>query len=199
VAKELLPETLKLTKHTRKDYLKLQQQRDQQPLQQQQKYLAELPSLSSRHSVSEQQQPSDDDDDEQTASVTTYDNNNVVAAVKPQTQNKQIAVLEDKDTIIKNLETKIEELQGEIRYLRDGPAAQRRQPQEEETFTALGYLQLFDNDVPIKVTINTKTKSIEAMQIANEIIHKKIIRTYSATPSLNIEDLFFYIYFLVVF
>jgi hypothetical protein len=167
--RKLLPGYLKSTKHTRKDYLKLQQQRDLQPLQQQQKELAELPSLSSRHSVSEQQQPSDDD--EQTASVTTYDNNNVVAAVKPQTQNKQIAVLEDKDTIIKNLETKIEELQDEIRYFRDGPAAQRRQPQEEETFTALGYLQLYDNDVPIKVTVNVKTKSIEAMEIAHEIIH----------------------------
>jgi hypothetical protein len=33
--RKLLPETLKLTKHTRKDYLKLQQQRDQQPLHQQ--------------------------------------------------------------------------------------------------------------------------------------------------------------------
>jgi hypothetical protein len=107
--------------------------------------------------------------------VTTYDNDNVVVAVKPQTQNKQIAVLEDKDTLIKNLETKIEELQEEIRYLRDGPVDQRRQPQEEETFTALGYLQLSDNDVPIKVTINIKTKSIEAMQIANEIIHKKLL------------------------
>jgi hypothetical protein len=33
--RKLLPETLKLSKHTRKDYLKLQQQRDQQSLQQQ--------------------------------------------------------------------------------------------------------------------------------------------------------------------
>ena len=32
--RKLLPETLKLTKHTRKDYLKRQIQRDQQPLQQ---------------------------------------------------------------------------------------------------------------------------------------------------------------------
>ena len=102
--------------------------------------------------------------------MTTYDNDNILA-VKPQTQNKQRAVLEDKDTIIKNLETKIEELQVEIKYLRDGPAAQQQQPQEEETFTALGYLQLYDNDVPIKVTINIKTKSIEDMKIANEIIH----------------------------
>ena len=170
--RKLLPGYLKSTKHTRKDYLELQHQRDQQPLQQQQQELAELTSSSTRHSVSEQQQPSDDDD-EQTASMTTYDNDNVVIAVKPQTQNKQIAVLEDKDTVIKNLETKIEELQGEIRYLRDGPAPQRRQPQEEETFTALGYLQLYDNDVPIKVTINIKTKSIECMKIAHEIMHKK--------------------------
>jgi hypothetical protein len=89
--RKLLPEYLKSTKHTRKDYLELQQQ--------QQKELVELPSLSSRHSVSEQQ------------------------------------------------------------------------PQDEETFTALGYLQLFDNDVPIKVTVNVKTKSIEAMEIAHEIVH----------------------------
>jgi hypothetical protein len=181
--RKLLPGYLKSTKHTRKDYLKLQHQRDQQPLQQQQQQeLVDLPSLSSQHSVSEQQQPSDDDD-EQTASVTTYDNNNVVVAVKPQTQNKQRAVLEDKDTIIKNLETKIKELQVEIKYLHDGPAAQQ---QQEETFTALGYIQLSGNDVPIKVTINIKTKSIEDMKIANEIIHKKIIRTYSTTPSQNI-------------
>src|SRR5437763_14557725 len=78
--RKLLPGYLKSTKHTRKDYLKLQHQRDQQPLQQQQqqKELVELPSLSSRHSVSEQQQPSDNDD-EQTASVTTYDNDNILA------------------------------------------------------------------------------------------------------------------------
>ena len=104
--RKLLPETLKLTKHTRKDYLKLQHQRDQQPLQQQQpqqqqKELVELPtSLSSRH-----------------------------------------------------------------------PAVEQQQPQDEETFTALGYLKLFDNDAPIKVTVNVKTRSIEAMEIAHEIIH----------------------------
>jgi hypothetical protein len=105
--RKLLPGYLKSTKHTRKDYLEIQHQRDQQPLQQQQqqqKELVELPtSLSSRHSVSEQQQP-----------------------------------------------------------------------QEEETFTALGYLKLYGNDVPIKVTVNVKTKSIEAMEIAHEIIQKII-------------------------
>src|SRR6266508_2580526 len=34
--RKLLPESLKFTKHTRKDYLELQQKRDQQSLQQQQ-------------------------------------------------------------------------------------------------------------------------------------------------------------------
>jgi len=141
-----------------------EQRQQQQPLQQQQE-LVGLPSSSTRHPALKQ--PSDDDD-EQTASVTTYDNDNVLA-VKPQTQNKEMAVLEDKDSIIKNLETKIEELQVEIRYLHDGPAAQ--QQQEEETFTALGYIQLSSNDVPIKVTVNVKTKSIEDMKIAHEIMH----------------------------
>ena len=63
-----LPETLKLTKHTRKDYLKLRQQRDQQPLQQQQpqqqqKELVESPTLSSSlHTAIEQrQQPLDNE------------------------------------------------------------------------------------------------------------------------------------------
>jgi hypothetical protein len=113
------------------------------------------------------------DEEEITRTVTTCGNINNNVAVIPRTQNKQIAVLDDKDTIIKNLETKIEQLQEEIRYLCDRPAAQRQQPQEE-TFTALGYLQLSDNDVPIKVTVNVKTKSIECMEIANENIHKNI-------------------------
>jgi hypothetical protein len=71
--RKLLPETLKLSKHTRKDYLKLQQQRDQQPLQQ--------------------------------------------------------------------------------------------QKQQEEKFTAVGYLEIQKNDIPVKVTVNVKTKSIEWMEI----------------------------------
>jgi hypothetical protein len=55
--RKMLPKNLKISKHTRKDYLKLQQQRDQQPLQQQQqpqqqqRELVESPtSSSSRHS-----------------------------------------------------------------------------------------------------------------------------------------------------
>jgi hypothetical protein len=174
--RKLLPETLKLTKHTRKDYLKLQQQRDQQPLQQQpqqqQKELVELPTSSSRHPALEQQQqqPSDDGEKTATTTVTTCDNiNNNVAGI-PKTQNEQIAILEDKDTIIKNLETKIEELEVEIRYLRDGHATQ--QQQQEETFRALGYIQLAGNDVPIKVTVNVKTKSIEWMEVDRELLKK---------------------------
>src|SRR6185437_15554246 len=62
--RKMLPENLKLTKHTRKDYLKRQLQRDQQPLHQQpeqrQRELVELPiSSSSRHpAVEQRQQPS---------------------------------------------------------------------------------------------------------------------------------------------
>jgi hypothetical protein len=169
--RKLLPGYLKSTKHTRKDYLKLQQHRDQQPLQQQQQQeLVDLSSLSARHSISEQQQQ---DEQQIATTVTTCGNINNNVAVIPKTQNEQIAVLKDKDTIIKNLETKIEELQEEIRYLRDGSAQQQQQQQEEETFTAIGYIQLSGNDVPIKVTINIKTKSIEDMKIAHEIMHKK--------------------------
>jgi hypothetical protein len=79
--RKLLPEYLKSTKHTSKDYLELQQQRDQQTLQQQQRQqeLAELTSssTSTRHPALEQQQPSDDYD-EQTARMRNYGNNVVV-------------------------------------------------------------------------------------------------------------------------
>jgi len=104
----------------------------------------------------------------------TYDNNNVVAAVKPQTQNEQTEVLEDKDTTIRNLEKKIEQLQEEIKYLRDGSSAQPQQQHqhEEGTFTALGCLELQNNDEPIKVTVNVKAKSIECMEIAHEDIKR---------------------------
>jgi hypothetical protein len=56
--RKLLPDSLKFTKHTRKDYLERKQQRDQQPLiqpQQQHEELAELPT--SRQPILEQQQP----------------------------------------------------------------------------------------------------------------------------------------------
>ena len=82
-----LPETLKLTKHIRKDYLKRQLQRDQQPLQQQQphqqqKELVESPTLSSSlHPVIEQRQQPLDNEGKTAATttitkVTTYDDDN---------------------------------------------------------------------------------------------------------------------------
>jgi len=48
--RKLLPEYLKSTKHTRKDYLELQQQRNQQPLQQQQQRQQESAELTSSSS-----------------------------------------------------------------------------------------------------------------------------------------------------
>ena len=45
----------------------------------------------------------------------------------------------------------------------------QQQQHRVEKFTAVGYLELQNNDIPVKVTV--KTKSIEAMEIAHEIIH----------------------------
>jgi len=177
--RKMLPENLKLTKHTRKDYLKRQLQRDQQPLYQQpeqrQRELVELPtsSSSSRHPAVEQlQQPSDNE--EKTAAitkVTTYDDNNSKAVIPLLTQKENEGLVEessdDKNKRIEKLNEKIEELQEQNRYLRE-----QQQKQQEEKFTALGYLQLLDNDVPIKVTVNVKTKSIEWMEVDGEFIKK---------------------------
>jgi hypothetical protein len=178
--RKMLPENLKLTKHTRKDYLKRQQQRDQQPLQQQpqqqQRELVELPiSSSSRHpAVEQRQQPSDNEEKTAatTTKVTTYDNGNNSKAVIPLlTQKENEGLVEessdDKNKRIEKLNGKIEELQEQNRYLRE-----QQQKQQEEKFTALGYLQLLDNDVPIKVTVNVKTKSIEWMEVDGEFIKK---------------------------
>jgi len=177
--RKMLPKNLKLTKHTRKDYLKRQLQRDQQPLHQQpeqrQRELVELPtsSSSSRHSAVEQrQQPSDNE--EKTAAitkVTTYDDNNSKAVIPLLTQKENEGLVEessdDKNKRIEKLNEKIEELQEQNRYLRE-----QQQKQQVEKFTALGYLQLLDNDVPIKVTVNVKTKSIEWMEVDGEFIKK---------------------------
>ena len=71
------------------------------------------------------------------------------------------------------MEKKIEQLEEEIKYLRDGSSAQRQQHQQKgKTFTALVCLELQNNDVTIKVTVNIKTKSIEYMAIAREVIEK---------------------------
>ena len=181
--RKMLPENLKLTKHTRKDYLKRQLQRDQQPLQQQQpqqqqKELVKLPtSSSSRHpAVEQRQQPSDNE--EKTAAttatkVTTYDddNNHSISVIPLLTQNENEGLVEkssdDKNKIIEKLNEKIEELQQEIKYLRE-----QQQKQQVEKFTAVGYLEIQNNDIPVKVIVNVKTKSIEWMEIDRELIEK---------------------------
>jgi len=183
--RKMLPETLKLSKHTRKDYLKRQQQRDQQPLQQQpqqqQRELVESPtSSSSRHSrhpaVEQRQQPSDNEEKTgaATTKVTTYDDdddNHSIAVIPLLTQNENEGLVEkssdDKNKIIEKLHEKIEELQQEITYLHE-----QQQKQQEEKFTAFGNPELQKNDIPVKVIVNVKTKSIEWMEIARELIQK---------------------------
>jgi hypothetical protein len=210
-----LPETLKLTKHTRKDYLKRQLQRDQQPLQQQQpqqqqKELVESPTLSSslHPAIEQRQQPQQQqkelvesptlssslhpaieqrqqplDNEGKTAAttitkVTTYDDDyHSIAVIPLLTQKENEGLVEkssdDKNKIIEKQNEKVEELQEQVRYLRE-----QQQKQQEETFTAPGYLQLLDNDIPVKVTVNVKTKSIERMEIDRELV-KKVMRTTS--------------------
>jgi len=185
--RKLLPETLKLTKHTRKDYLKLQQLRDQQPLhqqqpQQQQRELVESPptssssSSSSRHpAVEQRQQPSDNEEKTGAATTkgTTYDDedNHSIPVIPLLTQKENEGLVEkssdDKNKIIEKLNEKIEELQQEITYLHE-----QQQKQQVEKFTAVGNLELQKNDLPVKVTVNVKTKSIEWMEIARELIQK---------------------------
>ena len=185
-----LPETLKLTKHTRKDYLKRQLQRDQQPLQQQQpqqqqKELVESPTLSSSlHPAIEQRQQPLDNEGKTAATttitkVTTYDddNNHSIAVIPLLTQKENEGLVEessdDKNKGVEKPYEKIEELQKENTYLRE-----QQQKQQEETFTAVGYLEIQNNDIPVKVTVNVKTKSIERMEIDRELV-KKVMRTTS--------------------
>src|ERR1051325_1326390 len=63
--RKMLPEYLKSTKHTRKDYLELQQQRDQQSLQQHQQELAELRAASLTRNPALEQQLSDKEKQQQ--------------------------------------------------------------------------------------------------------------------------------------
>jgi hypothetical protein len=76
--RKMLPDSLKFTKHKRKDYLERKQQRDQQPImqqqqqQQQQHELAELPA--SRQPILEQQQQLQQPSDEKATKVTVFDN-----------------------------------------------------------------------------------------------------------------------------
>jgi hypothetical protein len=138
--RKMLPENLKLSKHTRKDYLKLQQLRDQQPLQQQQpqqqqRELVELPtSLSSLHPAIEQrQQPSDNEGKTAattTTKVTTYDDNHNIPVIPLLTQNENEGLVQessdDKNKKIEKLNEKIEELQQEITYLHDQQQKQQK-------------------------------------------------------------------------
>jgi hypothetical protein len=65
--RKLLPDSLKFTKHTRKDYLERKQQRDQQPLIQPQHLHHEFADLSkSKQSVLEQQQQRQSSDEKAT-------------------------------------------------------------------------------------------------------------------------------------
>jgi hypothetical protein len=70
--------------------------------------------------------------------------------------------------IIEKLNEKTEELQQEIACLHE------QQKHQEEKFTAVGSLQLQNNDIPVKVTVNVKTKSFEWMEIAGELVQKKL-------------------------
>ena len=170
MAKELLPESLKSTKHTRKDYLELQQKRDQQSLQQQQQQNEPVQLSTSRHSVSAQQ-PSDG----KTTSTASHDNKAV--AIAPQTQNKEIGLSEELDkhkATIEKLKQRIDELEKENRHLRETAGQhQDQQQQQEERFTAHGILQIKNNDVPVKVTVNVKTKTIEYMVMT---LHESIVK-----------------------
>jgi hypothetical protein len=69
--------------------------------------------------------------------------------------------------IIDKLNEKIKELQQEITYLRE-----QQQKQQVEKFTAVGYLELQNNDIPVKVIVNVKTKSIECMEISRNLYNK---------------------------
>jgi hypothetical protein len=152
--RKLLPESLKFTKHTRKDYLEREQQRDQQSLiqpQEQHQELVELPE--SRQPELEQQQPCDGKPRE----VTTFDTK-LVEMPQKEEENK--------------LKQRIEELQTENGYLREVNATQAQQQQleqqhqqEEEAFTALGQLNLGKYHMQIRVMVNVKTKSIDFMDL----------------------------------
>jgi F0F1-type ATP synthase epsilon subunit len=69
--------------------------------------------------------------------------------------------------IIEKLNEKIEELQQEITYLRE-----QQQKQQVEKFTSVGYLEIQNNDIPVKVTVNVKTNSIEWMEIYRNLYNK---------------------------
>ena len=48
----------------------------------------------------------------------------------------------------------------------------QQQQHRVEKFTAIGHLEFQNNDIPVKVTVNVKTKSIEWMEIASNLYKK---------------------------
>jgi uncharacterized phage infection (PIP) family protein YhgE len=133
--RKLLDGSLKSTKHTRKDYLKRQQQRDQQPLiQQQQTSDGKAPELS------------------------TFDNK--LAEMPQQEQKEEEEKLKE---IIEELQRENRSLQ-EVTATQ-AQQVEQQQEQEQETFTAIGQLELKNFRLQIKVTVNVRTKSIEFMDI----------------------------------
>jgi predicted nuclease with TOPRIM domain len=119
------------------------------------------------------QQPSD----EKTTSTASHDNKAV--AIAPQTQNKEeIGLAEELDkhkATIEKLKQRIEELEKENRHLRESAGQHHHQQlqQQEESFTARGILQIKNNDLPVKVTVNVKTKTIEHMVMT---LHESIVK-----------------------
>jgi hypothetical protein len=170
--RKLLPESLKYTKHTRKDYLlKQQQQRAPQPLQQMQQQ-------------QQQQQQLPPSDDNATKVTTTYDNKELVISKQIQKEEEEeeeqrgiVEELKDKIIIIEKLGQTIKELQRENRCLREIAATkgQQQHQQQEDTFTALGRLEHLKQCVPVRVTFNLKTKTIEFMEIAEDLAKNRCV------------------------
>jgi hypothetical protein len=168
--RKLLPESLKYTKHTRKDYLlKQQQQQEQQSLQQMQQ---------------RQQQQLPPSDDNATKVTTTYDNKELVISKQIQKEEEEeeeqrgiVEELKDKIIIIEKLGQTIKELQRENRCLREIAATkgQQQHQQQEDTFTALGRLEHLKQCVPVRVTFNLKTKTIEFMEIAEDLAKNRCV------------------------
>jgi hypothetical protein len=168
--RKLLPESLKYTKHTRKDYLlKQQQQQEQQSLQQMQQ---------------QQQQQLPPSDDNATKVTTTCDNKELVISKQIQKEEEEEEqrciveeLLKDKIIIIEKLGQTIKELQRENRCLREIAATkgQQQHQQQEDTFTALGRLEHLKQCVPVRVTFNLKTKTIEFMEIAEDLAKNRCV------------------------
>jgi hypothetical protein len=126
----------------------------------------------------QQQLPSSDD---KAMKVTTCDNKVVVISKQTQKEEEEQRGIgeelqKDKVIMIEKLQQRIQELQTENRYLREITATQeqqqqqQQQQQEEDTFTALGRLEHLKNCVRVRVTVNLKTKTIEFMEIAYDLI-----------------------------